>query len=73
MVEIVKVVKSQNVDFFTMKSQTLIDNIFKYGLNFEKNKYGFMLKRLILVKMHRIVKSQKFNFGQMTILPFDQS
>ena len=36
MMEIIKVVKSQNVDFFTSKSQTLIDNIFKRDLNLEK-------------------------------------
>ena len=27
---------SQNVNFFTLKNQTLIDNIFKYNLNFKK-------------------------------------
>ena len=32
----VKVVKSQNVDFFTLKSQTLTDSIFKCDLNFRK-------------------------------------
>ena len=34
--EIINVVKSQNIDFFTLKNQTFSDNIFKYGLNFEK-------------------------------------
>ena len=36
MMEIVKVVKSQNVDLFTFENQTLTDNIFKYDLNLEK-------------------------------------
>ena len=35
MMKIVKVVKCQNVDFFTLKSQTLTDNIFKCDLNLD--------------------------------------
>ena len=31
-----KVVKCQNVDFLTLKSQTFIYNIFNYDVNFEK-------------------------------------
>ena len=34
--DMVKVMKSQNVDFMTLKSQTLTDLIFKYDLSFEK-------------------------------------
>ena len=34
MIKIVIVVKSQNVDFFTLKSQILTDNIFKYDFEF---------------------------------------
>ena len=34
--EIVKVAKSQNIDFYIFKSQTLTDDIFKYYLNLEK-------------------------------------
>ena len=36
MMKIVKVVKSQNVDFLTSKSQTFTGNIFKYDLKFGK-------------------------------------
>ena len=46
----------------TLKSQTLIDFIFKYYLNFEKNEYGLMLKRSKLIKMDKMVKSQNVDF-----------
>ena len=36
MMEIVKVIISQNIDFFTLKSQTLTENIFKCDLTAEK-------------------------------------
>ena len=36
-----------------------------------KNKCGFMLGRLKLVKMDKIIKNQNVDFDQMTILPFD--
>ena len=38
LMEMVKVVKSQNVGFLTLKSQTLTSIIFKCDLNFEKIK-----------------------------------
>ena len=36
LMEMIKVVKSQNVDFFTLKSQTLTSLIYKCDLDFEK-------------------------------------
>ena len=36
MMEILKVMKSQNVDFLTLNSQTLIIELFKCNLNLKK-------------------------------------
>ena len=61
---------------------TLIDNIFKYDLNFEK----MYVDSCSEAKISRdgqnskkskcwlyVWKSQTFTFDQMTVLPFDQS
>ena len=56
LMKMVKVVKSQNLDFWLWSA------LYSMWLEFQKNESKFMLERSRLVKMDKIVKNQNVDF-----------
>ena len=58
----IKVVKSQNVDFFYFEKSNFDRPYIQMSFDFWKNECRFMLGRSKLVKTDKMVKSQNIDF-----------